>query len=42
MGIGMTVVCSPQQVAKIVNILPQAKVIGKIIKREDKERVIIN
>jgi phosphoribosylformylglycinamidine cyclo-ligase len=42
MGIGITIVCSPQQVAKIVNILPQAKVIGKIIKREDKERVIIN
>ncbi len=42
MGIGMTIICSPQQVAKIVSILPQAKVIGGIIKREDKERVIIN
>lgn len=42
MGIGMTIVCSPQQVAKIVSILPQAKVIGKIIKREDEERVLIN
>jgi phosphoribosylformylglycinamidine cyclo-ligase len=42
MGIGMTIVCSPQQVAKIVSILPQAKVIGGIIKREDEERVIIN
>jgi phosphoribosylformylglycinamidine cyclo-ligase len=42
MGIGMTIVCSPRQVAKIVSILPQAKVIGEIIKREDKERVIIN
>jgi phosphoribosylformylglycinamidine cyclo-ligase len=42
MGIGMTIVCSPQQVDKIVSILPQAKVIGEIIKREDKERVIIN
>jgi len=42
MGIGMTIVCSPQQVAKIVTILPQAKVIGEIIKREDAERVIIN
>jgi len=42
MGIGMTLVCSPQQVAKIASILPQAKVIGKIIKREDEERVIIN
>jgi phosphoribosylformylglycinamidine cyclo-ligase len=42
MGIGMTLVCSPQQVAKIVSILPQAKTVGKIIKRESEERVIIN
>jgi phosphoribosylformylglycinamidine cyclo-ligase len=42
MGIGMTIVCSPQQVAKIVNILPQAKVIGEIIRSEDEERVVIN
>jgi phosphoribosylformylglycinamidine cyclo-ligase len=42
MGIGMTIICSPQQVSKIVSILPQAKVIGGIIKREDEERVIIN
>lgn len=42
MGIGLTIVCSPQQAAKIVSILPQAKVIGEIIKRDDKERVIIN
>jgi phosphoribosylformylglycinamidine cyclo-ligase len=42
MGIGMTLVCSPQQVAKIVSIMPQAKAIGEIIKREDEERVIIN
>jgi phosphoribosylformylglycinamidine cyclo-ligase len=42
MGIGMTIVCSPHQVAKIISTLPQAKVIGDIIKREDEERVIIN
>jgi phosphoribosylformylglycinamidine cyclo-ligase len=42
MGIGITIVCSPQQVAKIVSILPQAKVIGEVIKREDEERVLIN
>jgi len=42
MGVGLTIICSPQQVAKIVNILPQAKVIGEIIKREYKERAIIN
>ncbi|MDH4291571.1 MAG: phosphoribosylformylglycinamidine cyclo-ligase [Dehalococcoidia bacterium] len=42
MGIGITIICSPQQVARIVSALPQAKVIGEIIKREDKERVIID
>ena len=42
MGIGMTIVCSPKQVAKIVSILPQAKAIGGIIKREDKERARID
>ena len=42
MGIGMAIVCSPQQVTKIVSILPQAKIIGEIIKKEDGERVIIN
>ena len=42
MGIGITIVCSPQQVAKIVSVLPQAKVIGRIIKREDKERVLLD
>jgi phosphoribosylformylglycinamidine cyclo-ligase len=42
MGIGMTIVCSPQEVTKIISILPQAKVIGGIIKRETEEKVIIN
>ncbi|NWF78117.1 MAG: phosphoribosylformylglycinamidine cyclo-ligase [Chloroflexi bacterium] len=42
MGIGMTIVCSPQQVTQIISILPQAKVIGEIIKRKDRDRVIIN
>jgi phosphoribosylformylglycinamidine cyclo-ligase len=42
MGIGMIIVCSPQNVAKITSILPQAKVIGEIIKKEDKERVILD
>jgi phosphoribosylformylglycinamidine cyclo-ligase len=42
MGIGMTIVCSPRQVAKIASILPQAKVIGKVVNREDGERVVID
>jgi phosphoribosylformylglycinamidine cyclo-ligase len=42
MGIGITIICAPQQVARIISILPQAKVIGEIIKAKDKERVIID
>jgi phosphoribosylformylglycinamidine cyclo-ligase len=42
MGIGITIICSPQQVAKIVSILPQAKAIGQIIKGKNKTRVIID
>jgi phosphoribosylformylglycinamidine cyclo-ligase len=42
MGIGVTIVCSPRQVAKIVSVLPQAKVIGVIIKSVDKERVLLD
>ena len=42
MGIGMTIICSPQQVAKIVSILPQAKVIGEVVKTKGEERVVID
>jgi len=42
MGIGMTIICSPQQVTQIIAILPQAKIIGEIIKTEDKKRVTID
>ncbi len=42
MGIGITAVCSPQQAATIMNILPQAKVIGEIVEGKDKERIAID
>jgi phosphoribosylformylglycinamidine cyclo-ligase len=42
MGIGITIICSGQHVARIIDVLPQAKVIGEIIKGRDKERVIID
>ena len=42
MGIGLTIVCSSDKVGEIIKTLPQAKAIGEIIKKEDKERVIIN
>ncbi len=42
MGIGITIICSPQQVASIVSMLPQAKVIGEIVKGKDEEGVVID
>jgi len=41
MGIGMAVICSPQQVPELTTALPEAKVIGKVIKDNGSERVII-
>ena len=42
MGIGMTVVCSAQQVDNILGVLPQAKVIGEIINATRGKTVIID
>ena len=42
MGIGMVVICSPQQVSKLAAALPQAKVIGEVMKAKGEERVIID
>ena len=42
MGIGMTIVCSPQEVNRLVATLPEAKTIGKIIRAQGEERIILN
>jgi phosphoribosylformylglycinamidine cyclo-ligase len=42
MGIGMIIVCSPQQVSKLTAALTQAKILGEVVKAEGKERVIID
>ncbi len=42
MGIGITIICSPEQVTSIMSILPQGKVIGEIVEGKDKERIIID
>jgi len=42
MGIGMTIMCSPQQVTKLTAALPQVKVIGEVVKAKGGERVIID
>jgi phosphoribosylformylglycinamidine cyclo-ligase len=42
MGIGMAVICSKGDVARITKALPEAKVIGEVIKQKGKARVIID
>ncbi len=42
MGIGMVVFCSPDDVIHMLNQLPEAMVIGKVIKQNTKELVIIS
>ena len=41
MGIGMVVICSPNDVDQLTKALPEAKIIGEVIKAEREERVII-
>ena len=41
MGIGMVVICSPENADQLTKALTEAKVIGEIIKAEGKQRVII-
>ena len=41
MGIGMTVICSGQDTTRIREALPQAKVIGEVVKAKGEARVVI-
>ena len=42
MGIGMAIVCSPQEATKLTAAMPEARVIGEITNVEGNERVIID
>jgi len=42
MGIGMVVICSPDSVDQLTESLPEAKVIGEVVKQEGKARVVID
>jgi phosphoribosylaminoimidazole (AIR) synthetase len=42
MGLGMVAVCPEANVAKILEILPDAVVIGKTISRGEGEQVVFN
>jgi phosphoribosylformylglycinamidine cyclo-ligase len=41
MGIGMAIICSSRDVAKLMGILPEARVIGGIFRREGGQKAII-
>ncbi|MBA7689214.1 Phosphoribosylformylglycinamidine cyclo-ligase [subsurface metagenome] len=40
MGIGMVIICSPEKVDQLTGALPEAKVIGEVVKQEGKARVV--
>ncbi len=42
MGIGMVLICSPQNVNQLTKALPEAKVIGEVVKQREKARVVID
>lgn len=42
MGIGMVVICSPGDVDHLTKALPEAKVIGEVVKQVGKVRVVID
>jgi len=41
MGIGMVLICSPEDVSHLTGQLPEAKVIGEVVKQVGEERVVI-
>jgi phosphoribosylformylglycinamidine cyclo-ligase len=42
MGIGMAVICAPENVKKLTKALPEAKVIGEVVKQKGEAKVIID
>ena len=41
MGIGMVIICSPQDASQFTEQLPGAKVIGEVVKQVGEAKVII-
>jgi len=41
MGIGMVIICSPQNASQLTKKLPEARVIGEVVKAAGKDSVII-
>ena len=41
MGIGMVIICSPQQAAELATTLPETQKVGKVIQSTDSKKIII-
>jgi phosphoribosylformylglycinamidine cyclo-ligase len=41
MGVGMALICSTDNIDRLTEALPEAKVIGEVVKQAGKDRVII-
>ena len=41
MGLGMVLVCSPENVGEMLNVVPEAAVVGEVTRQLDEERVVI-
>jgi phosphoribosylformylglycinamidine cyclo-ligase len=41
MGIGMVVICSSEDAKKVTEALPEAKVVGEVVKQSDETRIVI-
>ncbi len=41
MGIGMVLICSPDNAEQVTKTLPEAKIIGGVLKQVGKARVVI-
>jgi len=42
MGIGMAVICSPEDVAQFTGQLPEAKIVGEVVQQRGEKRVVID
>jgi phosphoribosylformylglycinamidine cyclo-ligase len=42
MGVGMAVICSPEDVKRLRKSIPEAKPVGEVIKQKGRTRVLID
>jgi phosphoribosylaminoimidazole (AIR) synthetase len=42
MGVGMAIICAEEQSNKILNVLNEAKIVGKVVKQVGTARVMID